>query len=146
MDLVIRGRMDLVIRGRSQDWRGARTRGGPARQDRTRGRGMTGEARGRTGPEGVGGPAWREAGRDQRAWEDLSGARQERTRGHGGESRGSRKRLAAAAAVGEGTPEGARGAGQSSSSTEWPSLKQLQQFQSQPASQPVMRGWERAHF
>jgi len=66
MDLVIRGRMDLVIRGRSQDRRGARTRGGPTRQDRTRGRGMTGEA-----------------GRDQRAWDDRRGVRQDGTRGRG---------------------------------------------------------------
>lgn len=26
----------------------------------------------------------------------------------------------------------------------WSSLNQLQQFQNKPASQPVMRGWERA--
>jgi len=69
----------------------------------------------------VGGPERSQAGKDQRARRGKQRVQ------------GSRKRLAAA--VGEGTPEGARGAGQGSSSTEWPSLKQLQQFQSQPASQ-----------
>lgn len=60
-----------------------------------------------------------QAGQDQRAWrEEQRGPREQET------------------ADGECTPEGARGAGQSSSSsnsssTEWPSLKQ---FQSKPAS------------
>ncbi len=96
--------MDLVIRGRSRDQHGARTRGGPERS---------------------------QAGQDQRAREDQSGSRQDRTRGHGGKSRGGPREQGAASAVGGCTPEGARGQG---SSTEWPSLKQLQQFQSKPAS------------
>lgn len=109
--------MDLVIRGRSQDQREERGRG-------TRG-----------------GPEWSQAGQDHRAWEDQRGARQDRTRGHGGGSRESPRVQETAAAVGECTPEGARGAGQSSS-TQSPSLKQLAavpERASQPASQPVMR-------
>lgn len=84
-----------------------------------------------------GGPEWSQTG------QDLSGARQYRTRGHGGRIRGGPKEQADAAVI-EGTPDGARGAGQGSSA-EWPSLTQLQQFQSERASQPVMRGWDRAH-
>lgn len=114
--------MDLVIRGRSQDQREERGRG-------TRG-----------------GPEWSQAGQDHRAWEDQRGARQDRTRGHGGESRESpREQEAAKAAVGECTPEGARCAGQSSS-TQSPSLKQLQQSQIDRASKPASdEGGERAH-
>lgn len=107
--------MDLDIRGRSQDQRGAR----PWDTGRTR------MERGRTGPEGEGGPEW---------------FRADRTRGHGGKSRGGPREQEAAAAVGECTPEGARGAGQGSS-TEWSSQKQLQQFQCKPASDE----WDRAH-
>lgn len=115
--------MDLVIRGRSQDQREERGRG-------TRG-----------------GPEWSQAGQDHRAWEDQRGARQDRTRGHGGESRESprEQEAAAAAAVGECTPEGARCAGHSSS-TQSPSLKQLQQSQIDRASKPASdEGGERAH-
>ena len=75
-------------------------------------------------------PAWSEA---MGHGEDQSGSRQDRTRGHAGESRGGpREQAAAAATVHECTPDGARGAGQGSS--QWSSLKQFQQFQSQPAS------------
>lgn len=87
--------MDLVIRGRSQDRTSATTQGGPvcgARQDRTRGRGRTRVVPGRTGPEGMGGPEWFQAGMSR------GGPREQE------------------AAVNECTPEGARGAGQSSSS------------------------------
>lgn len=64
------------------------------------------------------GPEWSQAVQDQRAWRE--------------ESEGAPKDQAAAAVI-EGTPDGARGAGQGSSA-EWPSLTQLQQFQSKPAS------------
>lgn len=68
----------------------------------------------------MGGPVWSQAAHDQRALrEDQKGPKEQTT----------------AAAVIECTPDGARGAGQgSSSSAEWPSLKQVQQIQSKPAS------------
>ncbi|GAA6225293.1 uncharacterized [Lates japonicus] len=81
--------------------------------------------------------------------EDQSGARQDRTRGRGrtrvvpgstgpegmeGRSRGGPREQETA--VGKCTPEGARGAGQGRS-TEWPSLKQQQQQQSQFQSKPA---------
>lgn len=55
--------MDLVIRGRSRDHRGAR-------------------------PRDTGGPERNQAGQDQRAWEDQSGARQRSSKGRGGRIRG----------------------------------------------------------
>ena len=75
-----------------------------ARQDRTRGRGRTRVVPGRTGPEGMEGKA--EGAQESRKLQQLS------------------------ASVHQRKP---KGAGQGSS-TEWPSLKQLHQFQSKPAS------------
>ena len=89
--------MDLVIRGRSQDQRGAR----PWDSGRTR------VEPGRTGPWGKGGPEWSQAGQDHGAREDHKAWREEQM--------GPREQEAAAAAVVECTPEGARGTGQSSS-------------------------------
>lgn len=67
---------------------------GPACGARPWDTGRTRMEPGRTGPEGVGGPEWCQAGKDQRAWRE--------------EQRGPNR---AGAAGGECTPEGARGAG-----------------------------------
>lgn len=64
-----------------------------------------------------GGPQWSQAGQDLRGRRRTrGGARQYRTSGRGGKSRvGPKEQEAADAAVGGCTPEGARGAGQGSS-------------------------------
>lgn len=82
--------MDLVIRGRSQDQRGARPRD----------TGRTRVEPDRTGPEGVGGPEWFQAGQDQRALE-------------GRKSRVSRESHQLSAGVHQRAPEGRVAAAQS---------------------------------
>lgn len=69
-----------------------------------------------------------QAGQDQRAWEDQSGARQDRTRGAWREEQRGQE---ASGAVGQCTPEGARGAGQCRSTV------------ASPDADPVLRGWDK---
>jgi len=100
--------MDLVIRGRSQDQRGTR----PWDTGRTR------VEPDRTGPEGLGRTRM-EPGRT--GPEGMEG-------GSEGAQKSRKQQQQQSSSVHQVEPEG------KGSSVEWPSLMQLQQFQSQPAS------------
>lgn len=106
--------MDLVIRGTP----------GPARRE-TMGHGEDQSVEpGRTGPEGV----------RTRVAPGRTGPEGVEGRAEG--ARESRQQLSAS--VHQREPKAQC---RVAAAAEWPSLKQLQQFQSERASQPVMRGW-----
>lgn len=84
---------------------------------------------------------WSQAGQDQRAWADHSVSRQDQWAWRE-KQRGPREREAAtAASVHQREPEAQCRVATPPTAAEWPSPKQLQQFQSKPASdQRVGRG------